>query len=312
MAYDPTRLIDGPSGWEDRGFGHLKDMHNYPGPGMFSAMEDRVSVLGEFGGLGLPLEKHLWQNDRNWGYRTYKTHEELADHYQQLMTRLHPLIGQGLAAAVYTQTTDVEGEVNGLLTYDRKVIKIDPKQLSQWHAKLYQPPPVVTTLLPTARHQEQTWRYRTESPAKDWATVEYNDAQWTAGPSGFGTKITPGTTVRTTWDTSEIWIRRTFALDKFDLAGEVMLTIFHDEDAEVYINGILAAELPGYTTEYVTTSISAEAVKSLHSGENVHCDSLSPNARRTVHRRGPDSLQIRPQRLKVAAPNFALWPKPSA
>jgi beta-galactosidase/beta-glucuronidase len=75
--YDPTRLIDGPSGWEDRGWGELKDMHQYPGPGMFPTLPDRISVLGEFGGLGLPLPGHLWQKDRNWGYRNLQSPAEL-------------------------------------------------------------------------------------------------------------------------------------------------------------------------------------------------------------------------------------------
>ena len=134
--YDPTRLVDGPSGWTDRGFGHLKDMHNYPGPGMFPAMPERVSVLGEFGGLGLPLKGHLWKETDNWGYRTFKTPEELRHNYHQLLLRLQPLIGKGLSAAVYTQTTDVEVEVNGLMTYDREVIKLDVKETAAWHKTL--------------------------------------------------------------------------------------------------------------------------------------------------------------------------------
>jgi hypothetical protein len=96
-------------------------------------------VLGEFGGLGLPLEGHLWWNKRNWGYRTYQDVETLRTNYDRLMTELQPLIGRGLAAAIYTQTTDVEGEVNGLMTYDREVIKFDPKHLSETHRAFYAP-----------------------------------------------------------------------------------------------------------------------------------------------------------------------------
>ena len=71
-------------------------------------------MLGEFGGLGLPLEGHTWQAKDNWGYRSFETKEALNDAYEQLIRRLRPLIGKGLSAAVYTQTTDVEVEVNGL------------------------------------------------------------------------------------------------------------------------------------------------------------------------------------------------------
>ena len=135
---DPTRLVDGPSGWTDRGEGELHDVHKYPGPEMPPLSEHRVAVLGEFGGLGLPLEEHLWGSDRNWGYRTYKTPEELHAHYAELIKLLKPLVEKGLAAAIYTQTTDVEGEVNGLTTYDREVMKFDPETLRKMHAEIYE------------------------------------------------------------------------------------------------------------------------------------------------------------------------------
>ncbi len=135
-ALDPSRLVDGPSGWEDRGFGDMKDMHNYPGPDMFPVMADRVSVLGEFGGLGYPIEGHLWWNKRNWGYRTYQSQAELQNAYEDVIGKLAPLVKSGLSAAVYTQTTDVEGEVNGLMTYDRKVIKVDPAKVEKLHRSL--------------------------------------------------------------------------------------------------------------------------------------------------------------------------------
>ena len=140
--YDPSRLVNGPSGWADRGYGDMKDAHIYPGPGMFPVMSDRVSVLGEFGGLGLPLKGHLWKETDNWGYRTFKTTEELRQNYHQLMLRMHPLIGKGLSAAVYTQTTDVEVEVNGLMTYDREIIKLDVVETVKWHKALSRPVPV--------------------------------------------------------------------------------------------------------------------------------------------------------------------------
>jgi len=133
---DPSRLVDGPSGWEDRGYGDMKDMHSYPGPNMFPVMEDRASVLGEFGGLGLPIEDHLWWNKRNWGYRTFEDREKLQEGYTALIEKLEPLVRQGLAAAVYTQTTDVEGEVNGLMTYDRKVLKYDAAKMAEMHRRL--------------------------------------------------------------------------------------------------------------------------------------------------------------------------------
>ncbi len=136
---DPTRLVDGPSGWSDLGFGDLLDKHQYPGPGMFPAQGGRASVLGEFGGLGLPVEGHLWQQDKNWGYRSMKDREELGQRYAALLAGLPPLIEHGLAAAIYTQITDVEIEVNGLVTYDRQVVKIPVEQLAALHREIISP-----------------------------------------------------------------------------------------------------------------------------------------------------------------------------
>ena len=135
-SMDPSRLVNGPSGWEDRGYGDMKDMHIYPGPGMFPVMPDRASVLGEFGGLGYPMEGHLWWNKRNWGYRTYQSQSELQSSYEDLIQKLTPLVKEGLSAAVYTQTSDVEGEVNGLMTYDRKVLKLDAAKVAPLHRAL--------------------------------------------------------------------------------------------------------------------------------------------------------------------------------
>lgn len=136
---DPTRLVDGPSGWNDLGFGDLLDKHQYPGPGMFPAQGGRASVLGEFGGLGLPIEGHLWQQDKNWGYRSMKDRDELGRRYAALIAELPPLIEKGLAAAIYTQITDVEIEVNGLVSYDRQVVKIPVEKLAELHRSVTEP-----------------------------------------------------------------------------------------------------------------------------------------------------------------------------
>jgi len=124
-AWDPSRLVISASGWADRGTGDVHDIHSYPGPAMPEPEADRAIVLGEFGGLGLPLRGHTWQDERNWGYRSYKNTDELTAAYRRLIRNLMPMVTRGLSAAVYTQTTDVEIEVNGLMTYDREVVKID-------------------------------------------------------------------------------------------------------------------------------------------------------------------------------------------
>jgi hypothetical protein len=81
--------------------------------------------LGEFGGIGMPVKNHLWQADQNWGYVQFKTPQEVTDEYIKYAEILKKLIKDGFSTAIYTQTTDVEGEVNGLMTYDRKVVKVE-------------------------------------------------------------------------------------------------------------------------------------------------------------------------------------------
>lgn len=124
-AYDPSRLVNPASGGNHRPTGDILDLHNYPGPAMFLFDAERVNVLGEYGGIGLPLEEHLWWNKRNWGYIQFKNSDEVTAEYVKYANQLKPMIDRGFSAAVYTQTTDVEGEVNGIMTYDRKVIKMN-------------------------------------------------------------------------------------------------------------------------------------------------------------------------------------------
>jgi len=139
---DPTRLVDNASGWTDRRVGDVSDIHKYPGPDAPPIEEKRAGVLGEFGGLGLPIPGHTWQTEKNWGYRSFTTRDDLTDAYLGLIKKLHSLTGaQGLCAAVYTQTTDVEVEVNGLMTYDRAMIKMDAERVTAANKALYTPPP---------------------------------------------------------------------------------------------------------------------------------------------------------------------------
>jgi len=142
MKYDPSRLVNSASGGNFLPVGHIMDLHHYPAPVMprpdlFGAKQ--VIVLGEFGGLGLPVPEHTWQQKNNWGYQSFKNSEELYSKYESFINSFEPLIKRGLSAAVYTQTTDVEIETNGLMTYDRKVIKMPENKLMQIHKKLYNP-----------------------------------------------------------------------------------------------------------------------------------------------------------------------------
>lgn len=125
-GHDSTRLVNQCSGgnWVSGGVGDILDSHNYPMPGVHQWDPEMVVVVGEYGGIGLPLEGHLWQPDRNWGYVQYKNSEEVTAKYEEYAKQLETLVEQGVSGAVYTQTTDVEIEVNGLMTYDRAVNKL--------------------------------------------------------------------------------------------------------------------------------------------------------------------------------------------
>ena len=136
-AQDPTRLINYASGGNFvKCSGDILDLHNYPHPEMYLYDKDYINVLGEYGGIGWPVEGHLWQPDRNWGYVQFKSADEVLDTYEKYADMLIDLIDDGFAGAIYTQTTDVEIEVNGLMTYDRKVVKLDMERLSTINRKV--------------------------------------------------------------------------------------------------------------------------------------------------------------------------------
>ncbi|WP_339924587.1 sugar-binding domain-containing protein [uncultured Cyclobacterium sp.] len=140
VAYDPSRMVNGASGGNYTLEGQIMDMHNYPDPVMPDPKiwgTKQIIVLGEYGGLGLPIEGHTWQEKDNWGYQSFEDKAALKERYSKLIKDLKPLLPMGLSAAIYTQTTDVEIETNGLMTYDRKVIKLDPQFLRQLHEELY-------------------------------------------------------------------------------------------------------------------------------------------------------------------------------
>ena len=135
---DPTRLINCASGGNydlsegEKGFGDILDVHHYPCPAMNIFERKFVNVLGEYGGIGLPVEGHTWEIERKWGYGGNKKNaEEVMKQYEDFLDMLKVFVQTGCAAAVYTQTTDVEGEVNGLITYDRKVIKVDMPRIAK-------------------------------------------------------------------------------------------------------------------------------------------------------------------------------------
>ena len=149
----------------------------------------------------------------------------------------------------------------------------DKSRVSTW-APL-PPPPTVRALVPTARERSITWRMTTQKPDGEWTAPDFDDSGWAEAPGGFGTAMTPGTAdaLRTEWNGPDIWLRREFTMPEGAFA-DLQLDCFHDEDAEIFLNGVAAARLTGYTTDYETIPIAAEARAVLKPGKNImaiHC-----------------------------------------
>ena len=273
-AYDPTRLVDAASGWADRaGVGDLHDLHAYPRPAAPPLEAGRAGVLGEFGGLSLGVDGHMWSG-QIWGYAGTSSSAELTSKYERLIGEGWGMKeAQGLNALVYTQLTDVETEANGLLTYDRAVIKVNLDRAIAVNQGDLSKVVVPHVVVPTSEASGLTWRYTTETPSGAWHSPGYDDAGWKQGLGVFGTRDTPGANVRTTWDTPDVWLRRSFDLPKVDPAG-LLLSVLHDEDAEIFLNGVLAATVKGHTGSYEELAIAPEARATLKPGKNaiaIHC-----------------------------------------
>jgi hypothetical protein len=152
----------------------------------------------------------------------------------------------------------------------RQWARRDRTKLEKW-APL-PPPPVVKEVIPTSEKEPADWQYTTEHPDEKW-NFPATEVDWKKGPAGFGTQGTPGAVVRTEWNTSDIWLRREFTIVNPN-AANLEFRIHHDEDAEVYIDGKLAARLKGYTVDYERVPIRRDASLLLRPGKHliaIHC-----------------------------------------
>lgn len=165
----------------------------------------------------------------------------------------------------------------------------------------------VFALATTAQSQspiaDPQWRMTTEAPPIQWSSVEFNDSTWTLAPGGFGTDSTPGSRVGTDWKTNDIWLRRNIELTQ--LPAEPALYVHHDEQAEIFINGTLAAKLDGYSTRYEVVRLSADAAKLLHTGKNliaVHCHQTAGGQFIDVHVIDVDHVPKLPKTARMLTP----------
>ncbi|MDQ2800029.1 MAG: glycoside hydrolase family 2 [Armatimonadota bacterium] len=270
--WDPTRLVNSNTGGTDIGVGDLHDLHAYPGPDTPQPEANRAIANGEFGGITMRVPPHMWSTDV-FGYgQTLQSSWQVTKRYQELLKRVYALRdSRGASAFVYTQIVDVERESNGLLTYDRAVVKVDPTIITAANKGqfLSLPPDPNPELVPTSVDQPQTWQFTTDKPSDGWFQPNFDASAWKSGPAPFG----QGYPIHTDWKTGDIWLRREITLPETIPAKLAVLTI-HDEDVEVYLNGIRAASAPGYVSDYVKLPMSDAARAALKPGKNViavHC-----------------------------------------
>jgi len=267
---DPSRLVNSASGWTDRGVGDVYDSHTYPGPGMEPPEANRASVVGEYGGLGLVVPGHLWMTDKNWGYQSFGDKAAMEGEYARLAGALHGMIGLGLSAAIYTQTTDVEGEVNGLVTYDRAVPKLPADKLAALHAGLMKETRKARVILADSSFQPQPWLYTLAPPASGWEQPSFDASSWKKGSGGFGgddgVRFRPGAA----WTDPGIWLRREFASDTE--ARSLFLTMFQGvTECEVFLNGVRihALKNPRIEKRHYTHIDVSQHASALRKGKNV-------------------------------------------
>jgi hypothetical protein len=303
--YDPSRVVDGPSGWSDYEGGYLKsldgkgtltrtkhlpegvpesadviDFHAYPGPVMLPVNSHRASFIGEFGGLGLAVKGHLWDPKmRNWGYGGENDSvSAVQERYLGLMDKLAELAYLGCAGSVYTQTADVEGEVNGLVTYDRKVVKFDEKVLADAHAMVCRMAErgakrrSTVCVFPKNDPAVDAWAYTFSAPPPKWAEPNFDDSGWLRSAGGFGSAsiahANKDAVVSTVWNGKDIWLRRKFTMPEGRFL-QAVFDVFHDEDAEVFVNGVKVLGLKGYNKEYRPSFVPPSLHGAFRPGENV-------------------------------------------
>jgi hypothetical protein len=273
---DPTRLVNNASGWTDKKAGDVLDIHHYPQPRSPEPDSSRAIVLGEFGGLGLAVDGHTWKKE-HWGYQGMSDVEQLTSRYEKFMKRVYEFKDSpGLSAAIYTQTTDVEVECNGLMTYDRQIVKPILERVAATNRGDFSnvpPSPIVKVIVPTSEEQGREWRYTFDSPTENWTKPEFSDSSWKSGLGGFGTKGTPGAIVRTEWKSKDIWLRTVVTVPDERFVS-LHFRLHHDDDAEVYINGVPAGSFGAYTSEYEEVPLTPEGRSAIKPGQNmiaIHC-----------------------------------------
>lgn len=283
---DPTRLINDASGGKWSFSGDILDTHSYPAPSYPKPkVEDqekakgKVLVCGEFGGIGMKLPGHMWFEGKGSGYANVDTSEDLLFKYAELYNMIVKMREKnGLAAVVYTELTDIMTEINGLFTYDR-IAKVDASKIAKINTFRFKMPNF-KEIVPTSEKEAQIWKYKYGPRKGAWNKENFDDSNWEEGPGAFGNAA--GKKGNTYWPVAdgkikdnkgrtitEICIRRKFIMPKLsqDEISRLMLRVMHDENFDVFINGILACNVGRANSDYEYFPIKPEALKALRIGK---------------------------------------------
>jgi len=268
---DPTRLVNSASGGKIYPLvGDIIDDHGYWIPRALKQDGRRAVVVGEFGGRALVIPGHVI-TEKVFGHpggTCLASPWELTRHYIALLRHVHEEREKnGLCAAIYTQLSDIEAECNGFVTYDRAVVKMDASEVAAANRGQLPPPTEFRVLSPLGQGRDAKepvlWRITLERPPDDWLKPDFGDSAWQQAPAGFGKG-----NWRTQWTTPDLWMRREFTLGPNKLKAPELI-VHHDRHVEIYLNGVLASRINGYSIEPQEFEIRPEAVASLKPGRNV-------------------------------------------
>jgi len=283
---DPSRLVNQGSGGSYFGAGDYLDVHSYPDPNVFSG-NTQVLVNGEYGGIGYIIPGHTWSQRPTYiMIDKLKDYTDLFNHYSEDLAYYKTT--RGLSAAVYTETTDVESELNGLMTYDREVVKAPVETIKASNDLAIKGSVTLTDVLPTSQAGGRTWKYTFDKPDTTWLDTKFNDATWQSAVGGFGSRIMgagpgrPNATpsgVRTVWSSKDIWMRQEFTAGSVADMSKLVFYVRHHDNCTIYINGVRAADIDGHSNNYSIETMTDAGKKVLvPNGKNViaiHCHQIS-------------------------------------
>jgi ribosomal protein S17E len=284
-AKDPTRLVINASGWHDKKVGDIRDFHDYtihPAIALVTKNDDRAMVLGEAGGFDLLIPGHLWTPDlktetklkTDWTIDfkkgVVKSADELIEKYTILLDDLFQLKKYGLNAVVYTQISDVEDEISGWMTYDRKVSKLPDTTFAALHQQFFKPTITGKYILPLSMNTAQQWNYRFTAPSNDWIK-NTTIADFKLGEAPFGIESNNAHKVNTTWNTNSLFLNKEFTLTA--LPSKLSLVACNTGITDVYINGAYVMQFNNFLkndpeVKISETLLSDKAMKLLKLGVN--------------------------------------------